>query len=455
MLQFLIVVSLFFTLGGLVPSSVFASEACQLTWQVVPSPNVGTIDNQLSGVAALASNDVWAAGYTLDNGTFHSLLLHWDGTTWSNFPIPDVGAIYTSIEVIASNDIWVGGNNPLHWNGTDWQVVASPKSITHLSAFGTNDIWATTNDKSILRWDGSQWNKVAFPAQPGNAILTDIRAISANEVWVVGHWYAQPQTYPIVYKWDGVQWIEQLLPAVTNVIAAAVDGVANDLWIVGGTLGDLPYAVTNHWIGSEFVSMNSDQLFPYGTASGSMYFTDVQWRSSKEVWAVGGAESYYTQRSNPLIAGWDGTQWRIHKTPILPNLHSYVSAVSALSATDIWTVGRAQLDGVDQTLIMHGTLPCVPWQNLAPKSPKLLAPADKVQLEHLPKTFKWAPVNNVLFYKFYMRRGSNVIFETLTETKRRVRRSDIDKGTYRWRVLACNDYGCSHWSQERWFTYNP
>src|SRR5437763_16334976 len=41
-----------------------------LPWEVVSSPNVGTLDNHLRGVAVVSANDVWAVGdYT--NGAGH------------------------------------------------------------------------------------------------------------------------------------------------------------------------------------------------------------------------------------------------------------------------------------------------------------------------------------------------------------------------------------------------
>src|SRR4051794_34997902 len=36
---------------------------CPRAWQVVPSPNVGTGPNFLTGVAAIADDDIWAVGY--------------------------------------------------------------------------------------------------------------------------------------------------------------------------------------------------------------------------------------------------------------------------------------------------------------------------------------------------------------------------------------------------------
>ena len=33
------------------------------SWAIVPSPNMGTGNNHLNGVAAVSASDVWAVGY--------------------------------------------------------------------------------------------------------------------------------------------------------------------------------------------------------------------------------------------------------------------------------------------------------------------------------------------------------------------------------------------------------
>jgi len=63
--------------------SISASTATCGTWNVVPSPNVGTGRNQLNGVAVISANDVWAVG----SGTGEKTLIeHWDGASWNVVP---------------------------------------------------------------------------------------------------------------------------------------------------------------------------------------------------------------------------------------------------------------------------------------------------------------------------------------------------------------------------------
>ena len=109
-------------------------------WTIVPSPNDSTNDNDLFGVAAVASNDVWAVG---NAGSLKTLAIHWDGSSWSVVPTPafDPNAtnqVLVGIVALSSDNIWTAGQYivPLqgsaqftlteNWNGSSWSKVSSP-----------------------------------------------------------------------------------------------------------------------------------------------------------------------------------------------------------------------------------------------------------------------------------------------------------------------------------------
>jgi hypothetical protein len=88
------------------------------SWQVVPSPNIGTPSvfqrNVLYGVAALSATDVWTAGqFQLPDGSGSqlTLALHWDGTAWSISPVPDVGVAngYRGVGVAQPSTVFLVG----------------------------------------------------------------------------------------------------------------------------------------------------------------------------------------------------------------------------------------------------------------------------------------------------------------------------------------------------------
>jgi hypothetical protein len=125
-------------------------------WTLVRTPNVGTGPNSLGGVVALAPDDVWAMGYSTASQKpppnqydvpTKTLIEHYDGTSWSVVPSPNVGpdSQYQSnrllgVTAVSPNDTWAfgsyfaasGSENQmtllLHWDGTSWSLAASPQS---------------------------------------------------------------------------------------------------------------------------------------------------------------------------------------------------------------------------------------------------------------------------------------------------------------------------------------
>lgn len=68
------------------------------SWSAVTSPNVDygsqARDNVLQGIVALSANDIYAFGWYSANpsgesGDIFSLVMHWDGTSWTVIPSPD------------------------------------------------------------------------------------------------------------------------------------------------------------------------------------------------------------------------------------------------------------------------------------------------------------------------------------------------------------------------------
>jgi hypothetical protein len=88
------------------------------TWKVVPSPNVGTNSNPLSGLTANSANDIYAFGshFASDgSGQFRTLVLHWDGKSWEVVPSPSptkgfVGDVLFSGVVPSPGNVWIFGS---------------------------------------------------------------------------------------------------------------------------------------------------------------------------------------------------------------------------------------------------------------------------------------------------------------------------------------------------------
>src|SRR5215211_6003374 len=102
------------------------------SWNVVPSPNTGSPNNYFYGVAAIASNDVWAVGgYGNLTTQAQQLIQHWDGQNWAVAPTPALPTTYNellAVSALSTNDVWAVGSSSgealiEHWDGTSWQVV--------------------------------------------------------------------------------------------------------------------------------------------------------------------------------------------------------------------------------------------------------------------------------------------------------------------------------------------
>src|SRR5215813_12702790 len=72
----------------------------------VPAP--GVIDTVLTGVDVQSASDVWAVGYYFDGSADRPLALHWDGSSWSNSPIPGAGLL-RKVRAAGPGNVWAAG----------------------------------------------------------------------------------------------------------------------------------------------------------------------------------------------------------------------------------------------------------------------------------------------------------------------------------------------------------
>jgi len=121
------------------PQHTHAPATCGV-WSKVSSPNAGTSTNFLNGVAAISSTDVWAVGeYSNGNGGL-TLVEHWNGAHWKVVASPNVNNSLSDslsgVAAIAANNVWAVGSyydasntqQTLieHWDGAKWSIVQSP-----------------------------------------------------------------------------------------------------------------------------------------------------------------------------------------------------------------------------------------------------------------------------------------------------------------------------------------
>lgn len=146
-------------------------------WSRMPVPDGST----LRAVWGAAPDAVFAAGQLLNETCFEGfgcymgrgLLLRYDGSAWSEMPLPDVGG--RRIQQIW--DVWGSSASDvfaiayvydeyciLHYDGTGWSRMAAPPSTGLFGIWGSsgNDVYAVGRLGSILHYDGIVWSAVAY-----------------------------------------------------------------------------------------------------------------------------------------------------------------------------------------------------------------------------------------------------------------------------------------------------
>src|SRR5205823_5678297 len=103
------------------------------SWSVVPSPNPGSHNNYLTAVDASSPTNAWAVGWQQGSSGLHSTLaLHYQGSTWDLVSTPnttDPSDNLSAVAAIGANDVWAAGYTSsasgtqtllMHWDGTTW-----------------------------------------------------------------------------------------------------------------------------------------------------------------------------------------------------------------------------------------------------------------------------------------------------------------------------------------------
>jgi hypothetical protein len=434
------------------------------TWEIVPAPKVGTV-NELLAVDALAADDVWAVGYHSDGtpdyvegtplwpggraqltpvpGSERPLTMHWDGQSWKPVAAPEVGegnSRLTGVAAIAPDDVWAVGYNDgsehdenrpdksrtliMHWNGAEWRVIPTQNldvegvnnRLYDVTALASDNVWAVGHtgggydfDLSrpdapigrtlILHWDGRKWSRVPSPnpASYGNQLF-GISAVTSDDIWAIGTLFANEQTpsgadsviNPLMLHWNGKEWLNVPIPEASSnspsyspsYSPSIVTIAQDDVWAVSSVLWNAP--ISMHWDGSQWTSVevpipNSGRE----PSAPAKFLMGVDALSSNNVWAVGyyWIDEPYQMRPETLIMHWDGVRWSQARSPngdlpkfVLPSgfeprrtVHNRLNGVSALPSGEVWavgsTVGITSMAGVNpysNPLILRFTPPPCP-----------------------------------------------------------------------------------------------
>jgi carboxypeptidase family protein len=336
-------------------------------WGTVPSPSRGNKASDLKGIDAVAGDDIWAVGEfnpgipPTETGR-RTLIEHWNGTSWSVVRSPNPnweGLDYATLEAVddvASNDVWAVGYSEdfaslrlntlaTHWDGTRWRIfptpnpagINQPNQLFGVAAVTTENVWAVgrvgLNSKPLtLHWDGTRWQAVRNNC--GSGALHGVTAISATDIWAVGE--------GISCHYDGANWTAVPVPPANGSITIfdVSASTSNDVWAVGQYIycvdehcDAFPYAI--HWNGSQWQATNPPGVILSGVLA----------LAPNNVFAVG------TYSVGTLIIRWDGSQWATVASPD-PETGGFLNEIAATNSGELWAVGSYYtFDYKEKTLV--------------------------------------------------------------------------------------------------------
>jgi hypothetical protein len=263
------------------------------------------------------------------------------------------GGSLSAVSSVSPTDIWaVGfqstsneGDAPLteNFNGTSWTVVAAPSpagatiaEFSSVSAVASNNAWAvgfslsvngsgvSVSTPLIEHYNGTSWSIQTNPATGGS--LNAVTAISPTDVWSVGG----TGSADLVENFNGTSWsiVQVPSPPASRPSLSGISAVSpTDIFAVGGIgKGNFPQVL--QFNGTTWSSLAN---LPTGIAD-----TAIDAISATDVWTVG--------RGN--IWNFDGTSW----TEVASGLSGDLFAISGSSANDLFAVGET-ISTVDQTLV--------------------------------------------------------------------------------------------------------
>ena len=353
--------------GVAVAVAVVAVVVAAQTRSAGPAPTPA-ISGGLTGVAGTSAGSAWAVGDTSFNASGRTLILRWNGTTWTRVPSPDPGTsrYIAGVAAASADSAWAVGctgcntSNAntrtstliLRWNGNAWTQVPSPSpgrsSLYSVAATPDGTAWAVgysgngsavygvsaNTTALILRWNGTAWTTVPSPS-PGTTdnFLYGVAVTPTGTAWAVGYADSGGVISALILRWNGNAWTQVPSPSPAGSYLVSVAATpAGTAWAVGYTdRGTSTGTLIMRWNGTAWTTV------PNPSPVGSWLY-GVAAASDGSAWAVGWTGSGASTRTMTLR--WNGTSWTRVPSPD-PGPDAALSHVIALSGSDAWAVGSA------------------------------------------------------------------------------------------------------------------
>lgn len=340
--------------------SATPTPTCTPTWEVVHSASPGDAPTTLLGVTAVSSAEAWAVGGIGDPDAPSAVAIQrWDGTRWSAFAGPSPGVSLNELRAVDAsepNDVWAVGRTSrgfgeapliLHFDGTEWTQAELPDEIdgvlNGVAAVSPTDVWAvgSVGDAEIsleralvLHWDGTAWAdvEIARAIGGGKAALADIEGVSPTDLWAVGYHHFQP----LILRFDGQAWSRSVtqVRGTTNAIEAFA---TSEVWTVGTPIQRFDGQA---WTEAPITRSDADLV-------------DIAAIGGLDIWAVGSRPAK-EGATRAAVYRYSGHRWVPVDGPSVAGSDA-LTAVDALPDGTLLAVGWKDVDLDRRTLAIRGT----------------------------------------------------------------------------------------------------
>jgi hypothetical protein len=175
----------------------------------------------------------------------------------------------------------------------------------------------------------SIWEIVKTPMLNPDNVLHAIAADAENNIWAVG--------YEVSLHFNGNSWASVPMAPFKTGVERNMNGLAvlspTDVWAVGSDLDSNQHfaAVVQHFDGKGWSIVPSPHFLSGDLLNG------IQAISANNIFAVGSRGSDFSLNTTPLIEHWDGSKWKVVRTP---QMAAELNQIAVLSPSDIWVVGE-------------------------------------------------------------------------------------------------------------------
>ena len=416
-----VVAALALLAGGGVAAALSGSPSVPASGARLVAP-AQPVDGRVLSVSVASADSAWAVGVACElcgesASVGQALILHWDGQAWSQARVPSPGGASHLSGVVSGpgGTAWaVGYYCPsdcgsslagdrtlvLYWDGTTWSRVSSPSpgtgpgsgfaGLASVSVGPGGTAWAVGDyycarcgtaaeiQPLILHWTGATWSQVASPVLPSSGNLNSVTSGPDGSAWAAGSYCpaACGKTPPsgsraLILRWDGRAWSQVPGPGDNEVLAGVAAGPAGTAWATGfdctSACQDSAHSVQTfvlRWDGSGWSQVPIPRPGYDSSASGagsgpggSAYVSGIYYCSCK-------ASSV---KARALLLSWNGTAWAQVASPS-PGGPAYLADVSSGPDGSVWAAGWYCTSGcgtgleTDQTLFLNWTA--------APRSPR-------------------------------------------------------------------------------------